>query len=96
MTPATDITQAAIDRITQVIAKVKQENPVFQELKLEALTNEYAALLLDYWLPYQILDFSEEQIAQTIRNLMTWRMLYGLIADFPPEQMRVFDAAVES
>jgi hypothetical protein len=91
-----DDTQAALDRIAQTIGQIQQENAAFQQLDRTQLTHEYSDRLLKSHPANQILKLPQERFAKTIRSMMTWGMLYGLIADFTPEQMQAFDEAVEN
>lgn len=91
-----DDTQAVLARIAQTVGHIQQENVAFQPLDRTQLTHEYGDRLLKHHSANQILKLPQERLAKTIRSMMTWGMLYGLIADFTPEQMQAFDEAVEN
>lgn len=96
MPPITDLKQAAQNRIAETVNLVKQENSVFEELDSDLLVQDYLSLFLEKYQPEEILAFSEERLTSSIRDLMAWGMLYGLISDFTPEQMKAFDDAVQN
>lgn len=91
-----DDTQAALDRIAQTIKQIQQENSTFQQLDRAQLTHDYSDRLLKRHSANQLLDLPQERLVKTIRSMMTWGMLYGMITDFTPEQLQAFDEAVEN
>jgi hypothetical protein len=96
MTQAIDSLQAARDRIAHVIETLQQQNPSFQELDRDYLTEDYLNLYLEKYSPEEILAFPEERLNHAIKDLTAWGTIFGLIADFTPEQMKDFDDAVEN
>ena len=96
MSLSQDDTQTALDRIAQTVKQIQQENTTFQQLDHTQLTHEYSDRLLKHHSAKQLLKLPQERLVKTIRSMMTWGMLYGMIADFTPEQMQAFDEAVEN
>ena len=95
MLQASDMTQSVQARITQVIEKLQQSHPVFQELDRSQLADEYTSSFLQQWQPQQVLDFSEAELTDVIQDFMALDNMAGLLNDLTPEQVQQFDEAVK-
>lgn len=96
MTQAIDSLQVAKNRIYETVTTLQQQNSAFQDLNRDRVTEDSLTLFLEKYQPEEILAFSEERLSRSIKDLMSWGMIYGLVANFTPEQMKAFDDAVEN
>lgn len=95
MTQATDLRQTVEARITEIVDRLRQAHPVFQDLDRTDQIRKQTDGLLEHWQPEQILDFSEEKLTRIMTNLMVLEGMSGLLNDLTPEQMERFDEAVQ-
>lgn len=95
MTQATDLKQVVETRITEIIDRLQQEYPDFQELDRTQQIREHTDGLLEQWTPQQVLEIPEEELVSIIRDIMAFESIAGLLNDLTPEQIRLFDEAVK-
>ncbi|MBI1925846.1 hypothetical protein HYR99_16550 [Candidatus Poribacteria bacterium] len=87
----------AMCRVSQIADKVFEEKEVYRRRVDRAdFLGIYATLMDEKKLsPEEVLSIAEAELTRRIRQTMAARGLAGLLSDLTPEQMAIFDAAVE-
>ncbi|ODG97016.1 hypothetical protein A4S05_15435 [Nostoc sp. KVJ20] len=86
---------ALVARILPIVEKLFRDNNVYQ-LKLEK--QEMIEMLVDMFgqfSPKEIRAITEHEITRRIRKILTLEAVSGTLNDLTPEQIAIFDAAVE-
>ncbi|MBX9254120.1 hypothetical protein H1Q63_09200 [Desmonostoc muscorum CCALA 125] len=86
---------ALVTRILPIVEKLFLENNLYQ-LKLEK--QEMIKMLLDMFgqfSPEEMKAITEHDLTRRIRKILTLEAVSGTLNDLTPEQIAIFDAAVE-
>ena len=87
---------AALNRISKIVDQVFEEREVYREEIDKAQFMQYLAGRMENSLsPEKVISISEERLTRIVRQHMAIELLSGLLSDFTPEEMAIFDAAVE-
>jgi hypothetical protein len=85
----------AMFRISRIVEQLMQNNSLFQrELDRNRVMQIFDDVLENIALE-EILSLEEEKLIKRVDALMATELLYGMLDDLTPEQMAMFDAAVE-
>jgi hypothetical protein len=85
----------AMFRISRIVEQLMQNNSLFQrELDRNRVMQIFSDVLENIALE-EILSLEEEKLIKRVDALMATELLYGMLDDLTPEQMAMFDAAVE-
>ena len=95
MTQVSAEKNTAMLRISRMVEQLMENNRLFQEeLERDRVMQIFSNLLENHWLE-EILSLEDEKLIKRVDALMATELLYGMLDDLTPEQMAMFDAAVE-
>jgi len=95
MTQVSAEKDTAMFRISRIVEQLMQNNSLFQEeLDRTRMIQVFSDLLENISLE-EILSLEEDKLIKRVDALMATELLYGMLDDLTPEQMAMFDAAVE-
>lgn len=86
---------ALVARILQILEKLFRDNNLYQ-LKLDK--QEMIEMLVDMFgqfSPEEMRAITEDELIRRIRKILTLEAVSGTLNDLTPEQIAIFDAAVE-
>ena len=96
MTQSTVEKDALTARISRIVENLMENESWFREkLNLEEMVNYVSGLIEEYLSPEELQEIDDEDISGRIRKVLTLEAVSGMLDDFTPEQMEIFDAAVE-
>ena len=86
----------ALHRISKVVDQAFEESEIFREEVNKAEFMGYFSDRIDNGLsPEKLVSISEERLTRIVKQTMAVDVLSGLLSDLTPEEMEIFDAAVE-
>ncbi len=94
MTPTSTTKDAVLARISPIVDNLMQSESLFQKLDKDELL-EIFATLLDKVSPEDIMSLDEAELSRRVDGVMTVEATAGILNDLTPEQMEMYDAAVE-
>jgi hypothetical protein len=59
------------------------------------MVNYVSGLIEEHLSPDELQEIDDEDLSSRIRKVLTLESVSGMLDDFTPEQMEIFDAAVE-
>lgn len=92
---STDKTNDVSDRISAIVKHLIDTKSLFKDLDPLETSQIQTEDLLEIWSPEQAMDIPDDELISIINDIMAFKAISGLIADFTPEEMEIFDAAVE-
>lgn len=96
MTQKTIEKDAVTTRISRIVEGLMEQETWYREkLDLEEMVNHISGLVKAKFSPEQLQAIDDEDLAGRLRKIMTTHAVSGMLDDFTPEQMEIFDAAVE-
>ena len=94
--PAKLLKNTALNRISTVVDQVFKESEIFNEEVDKAQFMQHFSDRIENGLaPTELIAITEEELTQWIKQYMAIDVLSGLLSDLTPEEMEIFDAAVE-
>jgi hypothetical protein len=87
--------QANGKKLTQIVETLIDNNPIYQE-NLER--QEMIQMINQNFNPVAIPDLnsiSEEELTKRIKRILSLHLVSGMLNDFTPEQMQLFDESVK-
>jgi len=87
--------QANGKNLTQIVETLIDNNPIYQE-NLER--QEMIQMINQKFNPVAIPDLnsiSEEELTKRIKSILSLHLVSGMLNDFTPEQMQLFDESVK-
>ncbi|MBD2543319.1 hypothetical protein [Planktothricoides raciborskii] len=82
-------------KLTQIVETLIDNNPIYQE-NLDR--QEIILMINQNFNPVAIPDLnsiSEEELTKRIKRILSLNLVSGMLNDFTPEQMRLFDESVK-
>ena len=93
---AAPLKDMALNRISQIVNQVFEVSEVYREEVDKAEFMQYFSDRMENGLPpEEMLSVTEEELTRWIRQHLAIDVLSGLLSDLTPEEMEIFDAAVE-
>ncbi len=87
--------EIAIDRISTIVETLLKSKILFQKFKKAEMIELFSNLMLKNRSPEQLMDMSNDQLTSIINDIMVVEAVSGTLNDLTPEEMKIFDAAVE-
>jgi len=86
----------AMNRISKIVDQTFEVSEVYREEVNKAEFMQYFSDRMENGLPPEgFLSITEDELTQLIRQHLAIDVLFGLLSDLTPEEMAIFDAAVE-
>ncbi|NET56806.1 MAG: hypothetical protein F6K47_11775 [Symploca sp. SIO2E6] len=96
MTQSTIEKNAVTARISRIVENLMESDRFFQKKLDQQETIDHVFSLVEQYLsPEELQGIDDNDLAGRIRKIMTTKAVAGMLDDFTPEQMEIFDAAVE-
>ena len=84
------------DRISPIIDNLFRSKTLFQQKLKQAETIDLlSALILKNFTPEQLAMMPDDELTRKLRRAMAIEAVSGTLNDLTPEEMAIFDAAVE-
>lgn len=87
--------EVAITRISKIVDNLIGSNSLYQERLDTQEIIQHLVTLLDKFSPDFIKAISDNELADRIDSILVVEAVSGTLNDLTPEQMEMFDAAVE-
>ena len=96
MTQSTIEKDAVSARISRIVENLMEKESWFREkLDQEEMVNYVSGLIEKYLSPEEFQYIDDEDLSERVDKVLAYRAASGMLDDFTPEQMEIFDAAVE-
>lgn len=87
---------AALSRISAIIEELIKTNTLYtEELDKNELMQIFSDLLDRVVEPEEIISLDGDRLTKRVKGIMAVELLSGMLDDLTPEQIEMFDAAVE-
>ena len=94
--PAKLLKNTALNRILTVVDQVFRESEIFnEEVDKAQFMRHFSNRIENGLAPRELIAITEEELTRWVRQYMAIDVLSGLLSDLTPEEMKIFDAAVE-
>jgi hypothetical protein len=87
--------QAAITRISQIVDELIQGNTLYQEKLNKNEVMKSFAKLVDKFSPQFVINLDDKELTERIDRVMIVDAIAGTLNDLTPEQIKMYDEAVE-
>ena len=94
MTQASVEKNIVLKRISEMIDHAMNNDSLYQELDRDELIHTFSKLL-DRVSPQILLPLNDESLKKRVRRVMSTELLSTIFDDFAPEEIEMFNAAVE-
>ena len=96
MTQSTIEKNAVTARISRIVENLMDKETWYREkLDRGEMVNYVSGLIEEYLSPEELQEIDDEDLSDRIRKVLTLEAVSGTLNDLTPEQMEIFDAAVE-
>lgn len=95
MTQTSTTKDAVLARISPIVDNLMPSKNLFQERLNKDEIMQFFSSLLDKVSPEKIMHLDDEKLTKRVRRVMVIEAVSGTLNDLTPEQMAVFDEAVE-
>jgi DNA-binding NarL/FixJ family response regulator len=86
----------ALDRISTIVDKVFEDSEVYrEEVDKDQFMQHISKQFNNGLLPEKVVSISKERLTRIVRQHLAIDVLSGLLSDLTPEEMEIFNAAVE-
>lgn len=92
---AVDMTGEVRTRISEIVENLIQSKSIFKEFDPVQTSQRLSNRMLESWSPEQVMEIPDDELTDIIKDIMVFQAMSGLLADLTPEEMEIFDAAVE-
>jgi hypothetical protein len=93
---AESLKDTALHRISKIVDQACEESEIFREEVNKAEFMGYFSDRIENGLsPDEFISITDEELTERIRQHLAIDVLFGLLSDLTPEEMEIFDAAVE-
>lgn len=82
-------------KITEIVERLMDAQPLYEE---NLNRQEMIEIMKENFTPINVPDLneiSEDELAKRIKSLLSLYLVSGMLSDFTPEEMRIFDEAVK-
>lgn len=86
---------AVLSRISDIVDRVIESRPVYQEELTKNEVMEKLAKLLNNIFPEQLMELDDENLTKRVKGVMSVELMTHLLDDLTPEEVETFNAAVE-
>lgn len=86
---------AVLSRISDIVDRIMQSRPVYQEKLTKNEVMEKLATLLNNIFPEQLMELDDEKLTKRVKGVMSIELMTHLLDDLTPEEVETFNAAVE-
>ncbi|RCJ26011.1 hypothetical protein A6770_26970 [Nostoc minutum NIES-26] len=87
--------QEVLNRIAPIVEKLIKGNSLYQVKLNQQEMIEMLVELFGQFSPKEMRAIPEHDLTRRIRKILTLEAVSGTLNDLPPEQIAIFDAAVE-
>ena len=88
--------EAALSRISGIVEELTKSDSLYrEELDKTELMQIFSDLLERVVEPEEIISLDVDSLTKRVRGIMAVELVSGMLDDLTPEQMEMFDAAVE-
>lgn len=91
---SSSVKNEVLTRISAIVDNLIQSESIYQQIDKDRLMQSFSEVL-DKVPPEEITVLDDERLAKRVRRVMGTELLYGMLDHLTPEEMEVFDAAVE-
>jgi predicted DNA binding protein len=87
--------QSNYQKLTQIVETLIDNNPLYQEgLNRQEMLELVNRIFSPIAIP-DINSISEQELTKRIKSILSLHLVSGMLNDFTPEQMKIFDEAVK-
>ncbi|MEC4990720.1 MAG: hypothetical protein SAJ37_18465 [Oscillatoria sp. PMC 1068.18] len=86
--------EAALSKILEIVEELLEKDNLFKTLNKNELRKIFAQTL-DKVSPEEIISLDNDDLRTRVDRIMAIELLSGMLDDFTPEEIEIFDAAVE-
>jgi len=91
---AVDMTGEVRTRISEIVENLIQSKSIFQKFDPAEMSKMLSDGMLETWSPEQVMEITDDELTDIMKDIMVFEAMSGLLADLTPEEMEIFDAAV--
>ena len=85
-----------LNRISKIVDQVFENSEVYrEEVDREEFIRYFSNRMENGLPPEELISITEEELVRMVRQIMAVDVLSGLLSDLTPEELKIFDAAVE-
>ena len=95
MVQTSDRQSAVLSRISDIVDRIMQSRPVYQEELTKNEVMEKFASLLNNIFPEQLMVLDDESLTKRVKGVMSIELMTHLLDDLTPEEVEIFNSAVE-
>lgn len=95
MVQTSDRQSAVLSRISDIVDRIMQSRPVYQEELTKNEVMEKFASLLNNIFPEQLMVLDDEKLTKRVKGVMSVELMTHLLDGLTPEEVETFNAAVE-
>lgn len=95
MIQISDRKSAVLSRISDIVDRIMQSRPVYQEELTKNEVMEKFATLLNNIFPEQLMELDDEKLTKRVNGVMSVELMTHLLDGLTPEEVETFNAAVE-
>ncbi|MBC6479871.1 MAG: hypothetical protein GDA56_20915 [Hormoscilla sp. GM7CHS1pb] len=81
-------------RISEIVENLIQSKSIFQKFDPAEMSKMLSDGMLETWSPEQVMEITDDELTDIMKDIMVFEAMSGLLADLTPEEMEIFDAAV--
>ena len=74
---------------------MEKESCFREKLDREEIVNYLSGLIQEHLSPEELQEIDDEDLSNRIRKVLTLEAVFGMLDDLTPEQIEIFDAAVQ-
>ncbi|MCH8292288.1 hypothetical protein IH992_14435 [Candidatus Poribacteria bacterium] len=94
--PANSLKNTALNRISKIVDQVFKESEIFnEEVDKTEFMQVYSDLIDNGSSPKELISIADEELTRRVRQLMATELLGTLLDGLTPEDIRIFNEAVE-
>ncbi|XWK90860.1 MAG: hypothetical protein U7127_12695 [Phormidium sp.] len=95
MVQISDCQSAVLSRISDIVDRIMESRPVYQEELTKNEVMEKFASLLNNIFPEQLMVLDDENLTKRVKGVMSIELMTHLLDGLTPEEVETFNAAVE-
>ncbi|MFB2967708.1 hypothetical protein ACE1CD_01930 [Aerosakkonema sp. BLCC-F183] len=95
MVQISDRQSAVLSRISDIVDRIMQSRPVYQEELNKNEVMEKFATLLNKIFPEQLMELDDENLTKRVKGVMSVELMTHLLDGLTPENVETFNTAVE-
>ncbi|WP_374796276.1 hypothetical protein [Aerosakkonema funiforme] len=95
MVQISDRQSAVLSRISDIVDRIMQSRPVYQEELNKNEVMEKFAMLLNNIFTEQLMELDDENLTKRVKGVMSVELMTHLLDGLTPENVETFNTAVE-